>query len=237
VAVDNPGMTTTIEASRQLVLARLGAPLPLLSGARYRYDSAQIRQIYERYGQYIDDALMGGGDPEEALDHFIAFLEGQREHDYVAFHYGRELLLDHLSVPIECPCDDPEPDEAPSESNLASPPPPRELPRWSRRKPKRREAAPLAQVRLRARVLDRLGRPYGRLPGEGIMLTRSPALGEMIAYFDDLQYRTTGEGVVDEAIERVAALRERDWQAFYYGRDELLSLLPVELELPSPVDD
>ncbi|MFO7562203.1 MAG: hypothetical protein R6X02_06140 [Enhygromyxa sp.] len=230
-------MTTTIEASRQLVLARLGAPLALLSGARYRHSSARCPQIYERYGQYVDDSLMGE-DPKQALDHFIAFLEREREHDYDAFHYGRELLLGDLSIEVECPSDDPEPGEGPEpepESRLASPPPRRKLPSWSRRKPaKRKSAAPLRYAPLRARVFERLGRPQGRLPGEATMLTSSPALLETFAYFDELEYRAISEQVVDEAIERLAALRERDWQAFYYGRNELLSRLPVELELPLP---
>jgi hypothetical protein len=67
------------------------------------------------------------------------------------------------------------------------------------------------------------------------MLTSTPELMEMISYFDDLEHRLDVR-VIDEAIERLEVMRGRDWEAFYYGRNELLSLLRVELELPPPED-
>jgi hypothetical protein len=218
---------TTIEASRQLVLTRLGAPRPLLPGARYRHDSPRCWRVDDRYGRYFEESA---ADPTQELERFIAFLEGEREHDYQAFHYGRELLLEDLPVHVEYPREDPEPGFGPTEPTPASP---RKLPRWSRRKaakPTKQEQAAALSARLRARVLERLGRPRGSLPGEATVLTSSPAVDEISAQIDELAHRTLSEAAVDEAIDRIAALRERDWQAFCHGRDELLSLLPIELE-------
>lgn len=223
-------MTDTIQASRQLVLARLGSPLPELPGETYQHRTPERGRIYARYGQFVDQAFMND-QPEQALESFVAFLEAERETNYEAFYFGRELLLADLPVDIEYPSDDPDPAAFAPASTTAER---RELPGWSRRKPARRKPASRKIEQLRARVLERLGRPHGQLPGECVLLTSSPALDQVEEYFEPFEYAPINERQIDRAIERLAALREYDWQAFYHGRERLLSLLPVKLELPKP---
>lgn len=220
-------MTTNfdIDTARQLVLARLGAPCPLLPGESHCYRSANRARIYERFDAYIDEALFRDR-PEQALEDFLGFLEGERERDYEAFHFGRDLLLNNLETYVELPESDPEPSVAPVDpsDDVGR----RKLPRWSRRKPARAKPH-----QLRARVLGRLGRPTGRLPGEGYMLMGNPALDRIQEHFDGIEYMPITERMVDEGIALLASMRERDWQAFCVGRERLLGLLPCEVELPA----
>ena len=206
-------------AARQLVLARLGTPAPLRPGERYRYRSPRREAVYRRFDRYIEESLIARR--PNALASFIAARELERERDSDAFQYGRELLLDNLEIYVEFPESDPEP--------TADPLPPtrsRELPRWSRRRPAK------TPKQLRAIVLEKLGRPHPRLPGESYLIRSGVALDEVRELIDSLEYAPLSRAVLEDAIARIAP-RERDWEAFCFGRAELLSLLPVELELPA----
>lgn len=224
---------TDTHSSRQLVLARLGTPAAQLPGESYRHSAPTRERIYARYGEYIDMALLEDR-PEQALEEFLVFLEAERERDYEAFHYGRELLVADLYDHIEYPSSDPDPQPvAPPLIAVAR----QKLPRWSRRKPARDRPGCVKPQQLRARVLERLGWPHGFVPGECTLLTDSSALDEVRIYFDQFDYLPITESLVDDAIERLVAMREREWQAFCYGRNELLSLLPITVDLPTPASE
>jgi hypothetical protein len=212
---------SSIHAARQLVLARLGTPAPLRAGERYRYRSPRLEAVYRRFDRYIEEALITRR--PSALVDFIVALEAERERDYEAFHYGRELLLDNLEIHVEFPQADPDPTVA------AEPLPPTrscELPRWSRRRPAK------TPRQLRAIVLERLGRPHPRLPGESRLIRSTVAIAEVRELIDSLEHTPLSRAVIEDAIAQIASLRERDWQAFCFGRAELLSLLPIECEVP-----
>lgn len=232
---------SAIHASRQFVLDRIGTPAAQLPGESYRHNAQVRERIYDRYDQYIDEALLQRR-PEQALESFLVFLEAERDRDYEAFHYGRELLLGDLSIHVQYPRTDPEPQPKPNPSGESQPQVAatsvalRKLPRWSRRKPARPRGKPcrFGIEHLRARVLQRLGWPHGSIPGECALLTGSDALTEITEFFDQFDSAPITEALVDEAIERLTVLRERDWDAFCYGRTELLGLLPVTVDVPVP---
>lgn len=214
---------TDIQTLRHLVLARLGSPTPLLPGERYATDSPTLERTYDRYCDFLDECY--GDEPgmsQAAVDRFVTELEAVRARDVAAFYYGRDLLLGELPVFVELPASDPEPSPVPTPDESAKPAP--QQPRWSR---KPRVDAP----RLRQRVLDCLGRPSGVLPGESYVLGSSPELDRMRELIDRLEYGELSQRTVDEAIHILLDLRERDWEAFCFGRAELLSMLPIQLEL------
>ncbi|WP_146158473.1 hypothetical protein [Enhygromyxa salina] len=224
---------TDIQTHRQLVLARLGAPAAQISGESYRHRSRELDRIYDRFGEYVDESVIEGR-PEQALESFITYLEAEREHDYEAFHYGRELLLDDLCVYVERPTSDPDPEPVAVPSTTET----RALPRWSRRTSARGARGARGKFKpalLRARVLEQLGHPHGRIPGEGWILDGTAALDEITEYFDQFDYTPFTAAHLDEALERLIAMRERDFQAFYYGRGELLGLLPIKVDVPPPM--
>ena len=214
---------SSIHAARHLVLARLGAPKPLLPGERIVHRSPQLERIYRRYEQYIDEGVIAGR-LAEAIESFVRFLEAERERDFDAFDYGRELLLANLEVHVEHP-------PAPSEHGPGSRPAP--VARRSRKRLRLfRHSSPASKhAAMRQRVLDALGCPEPRLPGECYLLDGGPALHEAMSLCDRLEEQPLTPRVLDEVISCIARLRRRDWQAFCLGRSTLLELLPCAVEL------
>ena len=199
---------TDFQALRDHVLARLGSPVPTLPGEHLRAPSSDW--AYDRWEDFCDET--DGEVDLEAVEAFTADLEAVRESDPAAFEAGRTMLLGSLPVFVEL-TDDAETD--PPSAIRATP-------------ARGRLGANQKIARMRARVLERLGRPQGSLPGEGYSLRDSPALMQVRSLCEALEYQLD-ERNLDRVIEQLAALRLRDPQAFCFGRIELLRLLPVEV--------
>lgn len=203
---------TDFQAHRDFVISRLGCPERLLPGEHYRGGTPSSKWGYQRWEQYLDE-----NDYEtttEGIARFVADLEAMRERDFPAFHHGRGMLLGELPVMIE-ELDDPNP-------TLALP----------TTKVQVRSRQQLVATRLREKVLGRLGRPAGIVPGENYWVSDSPGVQAMIELGDHLDLDIS-ERAIDRGIELVAALRARDRPAFCLGRTSLLQAVSIQLELPT----
>lgn len=137
---------TDIQALREFVISRLGSPEPLLPGEYYEGGTPSTNWAYRRWEQYLDET-----DYEldaEGVERFVVDLEAKRERDFQAFHAGRDLLLDALPMMIEFPSD-PEPGHVAPTTKVVA-----------------RSRGAFEIVRLREKVVARLGRPTGLLPGD-----------------------------------------------------------------------
>jgi hypothetical protein len=201
---------TDFQALRTFVFSRLASPERLLPGEHYRAGTPSSNWGYRRWEQYLDDNDYKTS--AEGVARFVEDLEAMRGRDFRAFHYGRGMLLGELPIMV-----DPDP--------VFAPEPP------STTKVQVRSRAQLVVARLREKVIQRLGRPTGTLPGESFYLVDSSGVWAMVQLHDHLE-SDISERAIDRAIEQIAALRERDRPAFDFGRNGLLEQLSVQLELP-----
>jgi hypothetical protein len=91
---------------------------------------------------------------------------------------------------------------------------------------------------IRQEILDRLGTPEPELPGVMFMGTGTKWCWELEQMFDDLCMQNVHDRkVLERVITKLEQVRARDYQAFYLGRSELLTMYPVYHELPNGPED
>lgn len=87
---------------------------------------------------------------------------------------------------------------------------------------------------IRQEIIDRLGCPEPELPGVQFIGCSSGPSFELLAMFDEMCMQDMNDRrLLERAIAKLEQVRARDFQAFYLGRSELLSMYPVVHEVPT----